>query len=194
MIAALVASFPRKPRQHLKALRSESLFPSSVSLVERCHSVAAEARGPGYLDKELSINDAITSYLLALTGGYIFKAQQAKLYANEAHAMLRSLGVHRPSTISTTTEPADGYPRLVANLIDREIGRRLFWVLFAGVRSLHQIGASAAEFFFAPETTALPYPPFPLEIDDNCIFHDRILPQPPGVVPKIRGFNANVQV
>ena len=197
MIAALVASYPRKPRQHLKALRNENLFPSAVSLLERCHNVAIEARGPGYLDKDPSLVDALTSYLMALTGGYTFKIHQARLYANEAQSILRSLGFHRPKTSGTNAGPLGENQGSSENLVEREVGRRLFWCLFVGMRSIQQFGGgegSITEFFLPPETTAAPYPPLPLEVDDECIFPDRILPQPAGVVPRIRGYNANIQV
>ena len=39
---------------HLKAQHLEKLFPNSISLVERCHKVALEARGAGYLDRDLT--------------------------------------------------------------------------------------------------------------------------------------------
>jgi hypothetical protein len=40
-----------------------------------------------------------------------------------------------------------------------------------------------------PPTPSQPYPPFPLEIDDEFIFVDRILPQPAGKLSMIAGFN-----
>lgn len=45
-----------------------------------------------------------------------------------------------------------------------------------------------------PETPFDPYPPLPTEVDDFCIFPHHIEPQPPGLLPMIAGFNANVRV
>lgn len=50
------------------------------------------------------------------------------------------------------------------------------------------------ESFFPPETPSNPYPPLPVEVDDFCIFPTHIEPQPPGMIPSIAGFNANVRV
>ena len=73
MIACLVASFPRKPRLHLKAQTREH-YPSHLSLVDKCRQVCADARGPGYLDRpSLNVYDACTSYFLGLAGAYVFQ-------------------------------------------------------------------------------------------------------------------------
>src|SRR6202012_340525 len=47
MMAALVASFPRKPRLHLKAQKKEKQFPNHMALVNRCQKVCTTARGAG---------------------------------------------------------------------------------------------------------------------------------------------------
>ena len=194
MVGALVASFPRKARQHLKALRNEDLFPSSISLLERCQAVVAEARGPGYLDKDPTLFDALTSYLLGLTGGYTFRLRQGKLYLGECLSILRCLGFHRPGRTSMNVGTSGDDEENSDDLIEREIGRRAFWVLFVSARSYQQLGGSITELFIPPETSAAPYPPLPHEVDDNCIFSDRILPQPAGTLSEIVGFNANVKV
>ena len=194
MIGALVASFPRKARQHLKALRNEGLFPNSISLLERCQIVAAEARGPGYLDKDPILFDALTSYLLGLAGGYTFRMRQNKLYFGECLSILRSLGFHRPGrSPESMGAPGDG-TEAAEDLIGREIGRRAFWVVFVGARSIQQLGGTITELFIPPETSAAPYPPLPLEVDDQYIFQDRILSQPAGTLSELVGFNANVKV
>lgn len=53
---------------------------------------------------------------------------------------------------------------------------------------------SAEELVIMPETPAKPYPPLPMEVDDIYIYPTHIEPQPPGIVPEIVGFNANVKV
>jgi hypothetical protein len=144
MIGALVASFPRKPRQHLKNHNREHLFPNSVSLVDRCHRVAVEARGPGYLDKELSVYTAVTSYFLGLAGAYTFRWKQTRLYFGETLTITRVLGAHKlknPGLLSVGAMPAafggsqgtfETQPQNV-DFIRQEIGRRVFWVMFVGI-------------------------------------------------------------
>ena len=199
MIGALVVSFPRKPRLHIKAQHKENLFPNSTSLIERCHKIAVEARGTGFLDKQLTVYDAATSYLLGLTGAYSLKWRQSKLYFGECFTILRSLGLHKSSdsSISPGNSPrsssAEGQDVQI-NYIMEEMGRRVFWVLFVGAKSMHQLGASFTDFFIPPATPRSQYPALPTEVDDICIFPDRIMPQPVGIIPKIVGFNANVRV
>lgn len=200
MIGALVASFPRKPRIHLRNLRQENIFPSSMSLISQCHRIAAEARGSGYLEKELTVYDAATSYLLAISGSYTFKWRQSKLYFNECLSILRTLGFQKPTRsfaaveqsfhgnhIQSHSEPAEDF-------ITQQIGQRIFWVCFVGARSIQQLGGSSAEVFIPPETPTSPYPPLPLEVDDMYILSDRIVPQPTGIVSELVGFNANVRI
>ncbi|OBT57007.1 hypothetical protein VE04_03114 [Pseudogymnoascus sp. 24MN13] len=126
-IGALVASFPRKPIMHLKAQHQEKLFPNSISLVERCHKVAVEARGAGYLDRDLTVYDAVTSYFLGLTDAYTINWHQCRLYLGETFTISRAVGVQR----------ANENAKMGDNKIDfikQEIGRRIFWVMVVGVR------------------------------------------------------------
>jgi hypothetical protein len=45
-----------------------------------------------------------------------------------------------------------------------------------------------------PPTPSEPYPPFPLEVDDQYIYVSHVDPQPAGLVSEITGFNLNVQI
>jgi hypothetical protein len=146
MIGALVASFPRRPKLHLKAQHGEKIFRNSMSLVERCHKVAVEARGAGYLDRDLTVYDAATSYFLALASGCIPKWRQMRLYLSEALSMIKVIGASRPKD-EPPTFPGP-YPAAMGlhgqvpevrvgepiDFIKQEIGRRLFWVILIGVR------------------------------------------------------------
>ena len=145
MVGALVASFPRKPRLHLKAQQREHLFPNSINLVERCHKVAVEARGAGYLDKELTVYDAATSYFLGLAAAYTFQYRQSRLYFGETLTIIRVLGVQKATDSGVSTVPTfptvfgaevgeyDGQP-VGIDYIRQEIGKRLFWLMFVGTR------------------------------------------------------------
>lgn len=223
MVGALVASFPRRPRLHLKAKHREHLFPSSMSLVERCHKVAVEARGAGYLDKDLSIYDAVTSYFLGLAAAYTFQYRQCRLYFGEALNIARSTGAHKiresgsssaanqsapfggnGGSYETQSEPVD--------YIQQEIGKRVFWIILIGIRyyipfpllsielllttyrSLQQLGASVTEVVIPPPTRNEPYPPPPLEVDDEYIYVNHIDPQPEGLVSKLTGFNLGLRI
>ncbi|KAF1963357.1 hypothetical protein CC80DRAFT_397288 [Byssothecium circinans] len=206
MIAAMVASFPRKPRLHLSKQKRD-YYPSHLSLVDKCREVCAQARGVGYLDRSLlNVYDACTSYFLGLTGAYIFQWRQLRLYFGECLTILRSLGLHKaqeqgythlgglPQSKGSNGPRFEGSKDTKLDKITEQIGRRLFWTLFAGVRTMQQLGASFGELNIAPSTPTEPLPPLPLEVDDACIFPTEIHSQPAGVVPEVTGFNINARI
>jgi len=206
MVGCLVASFPRRPLQHFRAHGMEHAFPNSMSFVDRCHQVAMQAQGTGYLDRHLTIYDAIINYLLGLTGGYTYNKQATLLYFKQCLSIMTTLGVHKESFAKVK---AAGAPqaRMVPNghasegpqacgvdYILQELSRRTFWVMFVGIRSLQHLGISQWELPILPETKASPYPALPLEVDDEYIRSTQILQQPQDVVSELTGFNANVRV
>jgi hypothetical protein len=146
MIAALVSSFPRKPRLHLKT-QTRHEYPSHLSLVDKCREVCMQARGPGYLDRpSLNVYDACTSYFLGLTGAYVFQWRQLRLYFAECLTIIRSLGLHKaeaqgytylgnvPSAWGSDGPNYDGSREFKLDHITEQIGRRVFWTVFVGVR------------------------------------------------------------
>ena len=149
MIGCLVASFPRNPRLHLKAQHREHLFPNSISLVERCHKVAVESRGAGYLDKQLNVYDAATSYLLGLSHAYTFKWKSCRLYFGETLTILRVVGAHKvndnisigalPVAYGADTETGFEERSQAVDFVKQEIGRRIFWIMFLAVRFVARI-------------------------------------------------------
>ena len=206
MIAALVASFPRKPRLHIKQ-QTRDQYPSHLSLVDKCREVCAQARGVGYLDKPtLNVYDACTSYFLALVGGYTFQWRQLRLYLGECLTILRALGLHKAADQGYTQ--MGGLPEMAGSYgantygsrdmkldkITEQIGRRVFWTVFVGVRTIQQLGAAFSELTILPSTQTDPLPPLPLEVDDACIYPNEILAQPAGIVPEVTGFNVNIRV
>lgn len=206
MVGCLVASFPRRPRHHFRAHGMEHAFPNSMSFVGRCHTVAMQAQGPGYLDRHLTIDDAIISYLQGLTSGYTYNRQSTILYFRQCLSILIALGIHKD--VYAKPRPI-GAPqaRMVPNghaleapqpdgvdYIMRELSRRIFWIFFVGARSLQQVGISQWELPMLPATKAQPYPDLPLEVDDEYITPTQILQQPPNIVSELTGFNANVRV
>jgi len=206
MIAALVASFPRSPQRHLKAQNLAGLFPDHMSLANRCQKVCATARGPGYLESEsLNVYDAATSYFLALVGTYTYRWRQGRLYFGECLTIIRTLGFHKaepshirsnrlPTAVNSFGTGSDGESQQAIDCITQEMGRRIFWTLFVGIKSCHQLGAAFSELAMPPPTPSEQYPPLPTEVDDFCIYPTHIDPQPAGLLPTIAGFNANVRV
>jgi hypothetical protein len=61
-------------------------------------------------------------------------------------------------------------------------------------RSMQQIGGSFGELLIPPPTKTEPYPPLPLEVDDEYIYEEYVDPQPVGLISKLTGFNLNCQI
>jgi hypothetical protein len=61
-------------------------------------------------------------------------------------------------------------------------------------RSMQQIGSSIGELLIPPPTKTEPYPPLPMEVDDEYIYEKYIGAQPPGVISKLTGFNLNCKI
>ncbi|KAJ2966488.1 hypothetical protein NUW58_g10649 [Xylaria curta] len=202
MIGILVASFPRSARAHLKAQHSAGLFPTAITMIDHCRSIALEARGATFMAKqEMTVDDAATSYFLGLAAGYTLQWKPCRRFLAETMSFCRELGTHRPRDPSGL---AGSLPDLASALssaanrpidhIKDQIGKRIFWVMVAGIRSMTQLGASINELPLSPPTTQEPYPEQPVEVDDEYIFSDQILPQPEGTVSLITGFNRNIRI
>lgn len=207
MLGCLVASFPRRPRQHLRNLGFEGYFPNSISVVDRCTKVAIEAQGSATFHRNYTVHDAIISYLQGLTCAYTFKRDPCLLHFNQCLSLCTTMGLHKssatrhlfdatnPPTMTPNGQSLQG-PQSHGNgdLVLQELGRRTFWVLFVGVKSLHQLGVSPFVLNIPPATKADPYPPLPLEVDDQYLTPQQAYPQPPGTVSQLVGFNMNVRV
>jgi len=120
-------------------------------------------------------------------------------------AILRSLGLHKAkdnthqnlglaAALGVNGSAEDGSTEEAVDNITLQIGRRVFWTLFVTSKSISAMDGTHAEVFVPPETVADPYPPLPAEVDDFCIFPTHIDPQPPGLLPMMTCFNANVRI
>ncbi|RAL09543.1 uncharacterized protein BO97DRAFT_351680 [Aspergillus homomorphus CBS 101889] len=208
MIGTSVASFPRRPKRHLKTEAEKSAFPHSMALVKRCHDVAVQARGTGYLDRTATVYDAAISYLLGLCSCYAWHIRRCRVYLAECLTMLHVYDLYRHSnrlSYVTVSSPKSASSRLSqepngvsgespVNIIERELGRRLFYLVIVGYRSMQQLGGGDTIVHVPPETPTERYPPLPLEIDDEFIYLTHYDPQPPDRVSRMVGFNANIRV
>lgn len=59
---------------------------------------------------------------------------------------------------------------------------------------MQQLGVSFGELVICPPTPTEPFPPLPLEVDDQHIYVDHVDPQPAGVVSELVGFNLGVSI
>jgi hypothetical protein len=59
---------------------------------------------------------------------------------------------------------------------------------------MQQLGAAFGELLIPPPTPTEPYPPLPMEVDDEYIYVDHVDPQPPGLISKLAGFNLGCKI
>lgn len=207
MIGTLVASFPRRPKLHLRAEAERAAFPHSVALVKKCHDVAVQARGTGYLDRNATVYDAAISYFLGLSAGYIYDFRRCRIYLAECRTLLHVYDLCRepkgdllsPTTRTSSASHISHDPTGEAleyrfSIIERELGRRLFYTTLVGYRSLQQMGSTDTKLHHPAETPTERYPPLPLEVDDKYLFPTHVEVQPAQIVARLVGFNANVRV
>lgn len=138
MIGALVASFPRCVREHLKSQHSTHLFPKAVVMVDKCRDIALHTRGARWPIKQpKTLDDAMTSYFLGLGAAYTIQYNIARIFLSETLTLIRELGFTRPKHQGEQPhfghEPSTNEP-LSFNHVKDQIGKRIFWCLLLGNR------------------------------------------------------------
>ncbi|KAK0716532.1 hypothetical protein B0T21DRAFT_404486 [Apiosordaria backusii] len=195
MVGCLVASYPRAARLHLKRHPDGlAMFPKAINLIERCRVVATEARGTAFPYKdEVTVYDAATSYFLGLAAGYTMQWKICRRFMSQTMDYIREMGYHKPRETGSHMFGVT-YRGPSFNHVEDQLGKRLFWCMFVGVRSMVQLGAPQGEIIFPPPTPAEPYPEFPAEVDDQYILPHQILVQPEGVVSLMAGFIQGIKI
>ncbi|KAI4278818.1 MAG: hypothetical protein LQ337_000715 [Flavoplaca oasis] len=212
MVGCLVATVPRRPRQHILDLQMEAAFPNSGILIERCRRTTLEARGSAYLDRPQTIEDAMIALYQAFIGAYSWHWDICRLYMGQCVTICRVLEIHRrdgPGTeaavlaaraaatnaIESGNVREDMMPPLPkTDVILQELCKRMFWIVFSTVASFQQLGVSSRELNVPPPTASEPYPDLPLEIDDAYITSQGVQAMKEGEISTLTGFNAIVQV
>ncbi|KAF4509448.1 hypothetical protein G6O67_003622 [Ophiocordyceps sinensis] len=200
MIAALVASFPRSAREHLKLQHGPHLFPKPVVLADRCRDIALLTRGGKWVLKQpKTLDDAATSYFLGLACGCSDQWNASRHFMAETLTLIRELGFARPKhagDLPTFGNDAYSAHPLPFNHVKDQIGKRLFWCLLLGVRSFSQLGAShtPTDLVIAPSTPNLPYPAYPENVDDICVLANEIIHQAEGSVTLLTGFRFAIDI
>ena len=138
MIAVLVASFPRRPKMILETQGLDKMYASHVDLVDHCIAIGLQARGTNCLDAagDLTVYQGIISYFFALSLAYTVRLDHSRFYFAEALTIVRLLGAQKaddPSFNPVRLWPIQT-PVARGDAIQKELGRRLFWVIFIGVR------------------------------------------------------------
>lgn len=186
MIEALVASFPRRVKQVFASPEARAQFPHASALISRCHSVFTEARGKGFIDRDdLNLYDACSSYMAGISFAYTFDLRRWRLYCSECVVILRTLNYQKAE------DPHSFDPHV--DLIEQQVGRRLFWLCFVGSMTMRQLGSSDSDIIM-PHAHSDALPPMPAEVDDRYIMATQILGQPHNELSEIVGFNYNIKI
>ena len=195
MIGALVASFPRTARLHLKAHpHGMHMYPKAITLIEKCRAIALQARGPSFYSREdISVYDAATSYFLGLAAAYTMQLKVCRRFMSEAMTFIRELGYHKPRDMGSSMFGVT-YRGPPFNHVEDQLGKRIFWTMFLGIRSMYQLGPHHSDVILPPPTPSEPYPELPVEVDDQYILTHQILGQPEGTVSLLTGFNQAIKI
>ena len=207
MIGCLVASNPSRPRQHIQALGLDGQFHNSFVLINQCRRVAIDARGPDYLERDLTIEDAAIAYFQALTAGYSYNFQAYTLYMAQCVTISKLLRLHHREDPNSNA-PGHGnrneavmVPGQGKDVVNQEMRKRLFWIIFSTVSSFQQLGVfkelnasgNEHELIMPPPTRSVPYPDLPLEVDDAYITLHGVLQVPQDEISELVAFNATMK-
>jgi hypothetical protein len=135
MIGCLVASFPRTARLHLKTQQhGMKMYPKAITLIDRCRTVALEARGPTFYSRDdITVYDAATSYFLGLAAAYTMQWKVCRRFMAECMAFIRELGYHKPRDLGSSMFGVT-YRGPSFNHVEDQLGKRIFWCMFVGLR------------------------------------------------------------
>ncbi|KFA53024.1 hypothetical protein S40293_05928 [Stachybotrys chartarum IBT 40293] len=198
MICALVASFPRSAREHLKAQHSTHLFPKAIVMIEKCRDIALSSRGSKWILKQpKTMDDACTSYFLSLGSYYAHQFNAGFHFMAETLSLIRELGFHRTAhTGELPTFGGDPYSNEPApfNHVKDQIGKRIFWCILLGTRTMWQLGNANPDVVIAPSTPNSPYPAYPENVDDICVMANEIIHQPEGAVTLLTGYRVGIDI
>ncbi|KAL3961030.1 hypothetical protein ACCO45_006147 [Purpureocillium lilacinum] len=184
--------------EHIKAQHGAQLFPKAVVMIEKCRDVALLTRGSKWVLKQpKTLDDAATSYFLGLASGYVHQWNASRQFMAETLTLVRELGFTRPKhpgDVPTFGNDLYSPDPLPFNHVKDQIGKRIFWCLLLGVRSLSQLGASHPDLVIAPSTPSLPYPAYPENVDDICVLANEIIHQAEGSVTLLTGFRFAIDI
>ncbi|KIW13985.1 hypothetical protein PV08_06766 [Exophiala spinifera] len=166
-----------------------STFSSPYDFALHSEKFINSYRLPDYFESA-SVEKCAIAYLLAMSFYHVGLSGRATLYWGEVSLFLSFLGADEPRSYSAV------------NLIEAQLRKKLFWLYVIG--KVHQRldrpdeGVENSNWaplpdhmlFNSDDLAAL----MPLEVDDEYLFSDHIVPQPPDHVSLVAGFNCAVKV
>lgn len=128
MVGVLASAYPQRARNVFRTSGKEHMLPSPRKFADVCLQLCTAARGPAYLDRaELNVYDAATSYFIGQIYAHTGKHKPACRYLAESLTIIRNLDLDK------NLEGRRAFEAQI-DLITQELGRRIYWTIFADVK------------------------------------------------------------
>ncbi|RDW68307.1 hypothetical protein BP5796_08964 [Coleophoma crateriformis] len=183
MCAAINAIMPRKFREYRSAI-SPLKYQTRTEMINHCCDIYLGLRSPEYFD-EINHQKWAASYLLSIAFFQIGQHNRARMIEVEAMQLARLLEIHQISSY-------DGL-----NCIETQLRKKAFWLMFYGYvhSQLQNLRKERLTFLDAPILNNIKLEELmPLEVDDELIHEDVVLPQPASELSLTTGFNIHSRI
>uniref|UniRef100_A0A060T1A5 ARAD1C23166p n=1 Tax=Blastobotrys adeninivorans TaxID=409370 RepID=A0A060T1A5_BLAAD len=184
LCAFTIATAPRKFR-HLKEIDPSLPYKSFDEMFNRCYELVIACKNVKWITRQtISVNHFASVFLISLADHYIEGDHvRASVGWHEALGILKALRAHKWP---------EGYRGL--NSIESELRKRCLWLIYFKT-SMDRLWSSELKLGEPSDLLILePGSLMPADADDEYITPTGILPAPPGSVPLLRGFIANIRV
>ncbi|PVH72284.1 hypothetical protein DL98DRAFT_610980 [Cadophora sp. DSE1049] len=176
LCAVLISTMPRKFQEYQTA-RTPLRFQTRTEMVHRCREMIMSLQDSNHYDV-ISLNKWAIPYLLSVAYFQMGQHNRARMLEVEAIQLARLLELHNPMS------------HVGLSCIETQLRKKAFWLMF--YTFVHSKMMRKERLAFIDEstlqTTTL-HKLLPVEVDDEMILADRILPQPQGGLSLARAFN-----
>lgn len=183
LCAVTVGTMPNRFKEY-KSCATPLRFQKRTEMIKYCYDRVYRLRGCGNFE-HVNIHKWAASYLIGIALFQIGEHNQARMIEVESMQSARLLGLHQISE----------YAGL--NCIEAQLRKRAFWLMFYGyVHAQYQsLRKERLTYLDANILASLDLGQLmPLEIDDEWISEDAVMPQPAGVLSVLVGFNTASRV
>lgn len=183
LCAITVGTMPNRFKEY-KSCATPLRFQTRTEMIRYCYDRVHRLRGYGYFE-HVNFHKWAASYLISIALFQIGEHNQARMIEVESMQLARLLGLHQISE----------YAGL--NCIEAQLRKRAFWLMFYGyVHAQYQnLRKERLTYLDANILASLDLEQLmPLEVDDEWISEDAVMPQPAGVISVLVGFNTASRV
>ncbi|KAH6715720.1 hypothetical protein BKA61DRAFT_478470 [Leptodontidium sp. MPI-SDFR-AT-0119] len=174
--AVLIATMPRKFQEY-QLSQTPLTFQTRTDMVHRCREIITSLQEPDHYDV-ISLNKWAIPYLLSVAYFQIGQYNRARMLEVEAVQLARLLELHNPLS------------HIGLSCIETQLRKKAFWLTF--YTFVHSKLVRKERLAFIDETslqTTTLHKLLPVEVDDEMILADCILPQPQASLSLATAFN-----